>query len=366
MGANLPWHLYYSMENLLLSEREIRVLEAIVRNYIITALPTGSRFISKQKSFDLSAATIRNIMGDLEEKGLISQPHTSAGRIPTDKGYRLYVDRMQKHFMLPKHIQDQIRTDITGVEPSDLHMLMEATSQALSRATDQLGVILAPKLSCAVFRHVHIVRIGSQKYLVNLTIDSGFVKSIVLELDTDVDEEHFEAACHVINERFYGLPLNEIFLKEHEIFSDVRQFVLGVIKLFIPSLQKMLAMSSKTEVFADGETNILLKPEFFNRETIGSIIEIIEEKNLIMHLFDGDEAIDDRVIVAIGGEIERGRFNSFSIVKTSYRLGSMKGTLGIIGPKRMPYPLLISAVEYTSKVLGELHALDTGRISSHP
>lgn len=342
------------MEKIALSEREIRILEAIVRNYILTASPTGSRFISKQKSFNLSPATIRNVMGDLEEKGLISQPHTSAGRVPTDKGYRHYVDKMIKMTMLPKHIKEQIRTDISKVEPSDLHLLMEATSSALSKATDQLGVILSPELSSAIFRHLHIYKVGHQRYLMNLTIDSGFVKSIIVELSTEIEQKNIEVACQIINDRFYGMSLQKIFLKENEVFSDVKAYVVGVIKLFIPSIQKMLKQSSSSEVFTDGKTNILLKPEFFNKEQVASIIEILEQKNLLMHMFGEEDEKSNRVIVTIGGEIEKGKFNSFSIVKTSYRLGHMKGALGVIGPKRMQYPLLISAVEYTSKVLGEL------------
>jgi heat-inducible transcriptional repressor len=343
------------MEKIALSEREIHVLEAIVRNYILTASPTGSRFISKQKGFDLSPATIRNVMGDLEEKGFISQPHTSAGRVPTDKGYRHYVDTMIKMALLPKHIKEQIRTDISKVEPSDLHLLMEATSKALSRATDQLGVILSPELRSGIFRHLHIHEIGHQRYLLNLTIDSGFVKSIIVELTTAIEQKSIEAACQTINDRFYGMSLQEIFGREHEVFSDVKTYVLGVIKLFIPSIQKMLEKGSSGEVFTDGQTNILLKPEFFNKQQVSSIIEILEEKSLLMHMFGEEDDTSSRVIVAIGGEIEKGRFSSFSIVKTSYRLGHMKGALGVIGPKRMHYPLLISAVEYTSKVLGELY-----------
>jgi len=343
------------MEKIALSEREIHVLEAIVRNYIATASPTGSRFISKQRGFNLSSATIRNVMGDLEEKGLISQPHTSAGRVPTDTGYRYYVDKMIKLATLPDHIKKQIQSDISKVEPSDLHLLMEATSKALSKATDQLGVILSPELCSGIFRHLHIHEIGSHRYLLNLTIDSGFVKSIIVEVSTEVDQKNIEAACQVINDRFYGMSLQEIFLKENEAFSDVKTFVLGVIKLFIPSIQKMLEKSTSSEVFTEGKTNILLKPEFFNKQQVSSIIEILEEKSLLMHMFGEKDDSGNRVIVAIGGEIEKGRFSSFSIVKTSYRLGHMRGALGVIGPKRMQYPLLISAVEYTSKVLGDLY-----------
>ena len=343
------------MDNNILSNREVAILEAIVRNYILTALPTGSRFIAKKKGFDLSPATIRNIMGDLEEKGFITQPHKSAGRIPTDKGYRYYVDQVAKSGILPKKVRNQIKETLVKAESSDLHLVMEATSKALSKATDQLGIILSPKLCNGIFRHLHIYTIDYNKFILNLTIDTGFVKTVVVELNAEIDINRIEAACKIINERYYGLSLQEIFLAESSIFSDVESVNLGVIRLFIPSIQKMLEKQTNDQIITDGKANILLKPEFFNKEQVGSIIEILEEKSLLMHIFGEEIESSNRVIVTIGGEIENGQFSSFSIVKTNYKIGNMEGYLGIIGPKRMPYPYLISAVEYTSKILEQTY-----------
>lgn len=343
------------LQNLVLTEREEQVLEAVVRNYILTATPTGSRFLSKQKDFNLSAASIRNIMGDLEEKGLVTQPHTSAGRIPTDKGYRYYVDRVMKLVTLPQKFKNQIRKELTQIETSDLHMLLEVTSKALSKATDQLGVILSPKFQNSVFRHLHIHKVGNNRYLMMMTVDSGFVKTIVVELGLELEEKKIENVCQLINERYYGLTLQKIFETREKIFSDIDSFELGIIRLFIPSIQRILEKGGSEEVFAEGKTKILLKPEFFNKEQVSSIIEILEEKNMLMHLFGEEQQSDNHVVITIGGEIEHGIFSSFSVVKTVYRIGHMQGSLGIIGPKRMPYPFLVSAVDYTSKLLGNLY-----------
>ncbi len=355
MAVLLPWHCLLLMEHVILNEREVQVLEAIVRNYILTALPTGSRFISKLKNFCLSPASIRNVMGDLEEKGFIIQPHTSAGRIPTDKGYRYYVDRVMESGKVPKQVKDCIKKTLIQIDRSDLNMIMEATSKALSKATDQLGIILSPRLSNGIFRHLHIYEIGPQRYLLNLTIDSGFVKTVVVELSTEVKQNKIETVCGIINERFCGMSLQEIFLKKSDMFSDIKKYDLGIIRLFIPSIQKMLSKNRYDEIFSEGKTNILLKPEFFNKEQISAIIEILEEKKLLMHMFEDENDLSGRVIVSIGGEIEEGKFSSFSIIKTSYRIGNMQGSLGIIGPKRMQYPFLISVVDYTSKVIEELY-----------
>jgi heat-inducible transcriptional repressor len=343
------------MEKLSLSDREHHVLEAVVRNYILSAVPTGSRFLSKQAEFDLSPASIRNIMSDLEERGFITQPHTSAGRVPTDKGYRYYVDRLMKLIELPDEIKNTIKESLAGAEPSDLRLLMEATSKALSRVTRQLGVILSPKLSSGFFRHLYIFPIDRRHVLLHLTVDSGFVKTMVCEVETEIEPERLERACEVINERFYGSTLSEMCQKEHDFFSDIESFELGIIRLFVPSIKKIIQTEGSESVYAEGETNIMTQPEFFSKDRVGAVIEILEEKKLLMHLFETEHASKPGVIVTIGGENEDGQMKSFSIIKTKYHVGSMEGSLGVIGPKRMPYPFLVSAVDYTAKLLGNLY-----------
>ena len=210
----------------LLTEREHQVLEAVVRNYILSASPTGSRFLSKQSPFELSPASIRNIMSDLEDRGFICQPHTSAGRVPTDKGYRYYVDRLMKLIDLPDEIKNSIKNSVIGAEPSDLHLVLEAASKALSRVTHQLGVILAPKISRGIFRHLYIFPIDAHRVLLHLTIDSGFVKTMICEITTELSRQRLESACQIINERFYGMTLSDMCDQETAIFSDIEPFEL--------------------------------------------------------------------------------------------------------------------------------------------
>ncbi len=338
-----------------LIDREVKVLEAIVRNYILSASPTGSRFIARQPGFNLSAATIRNVMGDLEDRGFITHPHTSAGRVPTDKGYRYYVDNLMRLGSLPQKIKNEICNTLRCVDLADLHVLMEATSRALSKATRQLGVILAPRLSKAVFRHVHIHGIGGNRFLMNLAIDSGFVKSLVIELTTHIDEHRLELACQIINERFFDMSLRDMSEIGDAALSDIEPADLGIIRLFVPSIKRLVAEGERESVYTEGETNILLQPEFFDRDKVGAVIEFLEEKSLLMHLVEISNAAG-RVIVSIGGEIDKGKFSSFSIVKTSYQIGNMEGSLGVIGPKRMPYPFLVTAVDYTAKALAEMYS----------
>lgn len=344
------------MEFEILTEREHLILEAIVRNYTLSASPTSSRYISKLNGFDLSPASIRNVMCDLEERGFITQPHTSAGRIPTDKGYRYYVDRLMKCIELSEDSKERIRGAIITVDQSDLHLLLLAASKALSRTTNQLGVILAPKLYNGIFRNLHVFPIGSQRYLLNIALDSGFVKTMVVEMETEIPQERLEYACRIVTSKLAGKTLQQMCNTDETAFSDVPDFDVGIIRLLVPSIKKMVEEVKKDAVYTEGEANVLLQPEFFSRDKVGAVIEILDDdKNLLLHFFETPEN-DDGVLVSIGGENQDGHLESFSIIKTCYRVGNMVGSLGVIGPKRMPYPFLISAVEYTARVLGELHS----------
>ena len=336
-----------------LTEREQQVLEAVVQNYILKAEPTSSRYLSRQKNFDLCAASIRNVMSDLEERGYITHPHTSAGRVPTDVGYRYYVDRIMKFIELNDTVKHEIRNAMVTVDQSDLHLLLEAASRALSRSTNQLGVILAPRLSRGLLRQLHIFDVGEKRFVLNIALDFGFVKTMMLEFKTAIPHERLECACRILTSKFSGKTLEEMCTADDETYDDVPDFDLGTVRLLVPSIRKMVQDEANDEVFTEGKTNVLLQPEFFDRNRVGTVIEILEEKNLLMHLFEtcGD---DNSVVVSIGGENSSGQLESFSIIKTKYHVGNMVGSLGVIGPKRMPYPQLISAVKYTASVLGEV------------
>ncbi|MBN1309021.1 MAG: heat-inducible transcription repressor HrcA [Chitinispirillaceae bacterium] len=336
-----------------LSEREHLVLEAIVRNYILKAAPTSSRYLSRQGGFGLCAASLRNVMSDLEERGYITHPHTSAGRVPTDQGYRYYVDRLMHFTDLSDEIKRQIRSVLVTVDQTDLHLLLEAASRALSRSTHQLGVILAPKLQNGVLGKLYIFNIGEKRFILNIALDFGFVKTMLLEFETDIPLERLECACRILTAKFAGKTLAQMCAADEGVYDDVPDFDLGVVRLLVPSIRKMVQTDTGMDVYTEGQTNVLQQPEFFDRERVGAVIEILEEKALLMHLFETDEN-EDRVLVTIGGENSDGQLASFSIIKTKYMMGNMVGSLGVIGPKRMPYPLLISAVKYTANILGEL------------
>jgi heat-inducible transcriptional repressor len=343
------------MEPVILTEREHQVLEAIIRNYILSAMPTSSRYISKQQGFDLSPASIRNVMLELEEHGFITSPHTSAGRVPTDIGYRYYVDRMMKSTELPEQAKTQIRNTLITIDHSDLHVVLETASRALSRTTNQLGVILAPKLCKGRFRQMHIFQLASDRYVMNVAIDSGFVKTMAVEFETGVPHDRLECACRIITANCAGKTLGEMCVTDMASFPGVTDVELGVIRLLVPSIKKLAESDDPQPLIAEGETNVMLQPEFFDRERVGALIEILEEKRMLMHLFETPEEGEPGVFISIGNENQEGQLQSFSIIKTTYHVGNMTGSLGVIGPKRMPYPFLVSAVDYTARLLGELY-----------
>ncbi len=339
------------------TEREMRVLGAVVANYIVHGTPLGSRAISRQPGFGVSPATIRNVLMDLEERGFVTHPHTSAGRIPTDRGYRFYVDHLMTLIDLPEQTKERLRRSITDNNPSDLHMLMEATCKALSMATDQLGVVLAPRLNSGVFRHVHIHEVEPRRFLLHLTIDSGFVRTMVVELQTEIDSQRLERACSIMNRRFHGIRLEEMDKDATTLFCGVDHYDVLTIRLFIPAIRKIIEERRQDEIFAEGQTNIIMKPEFFDADRIRSIVEILQDSRMLVHLFreekSGRSENPSKVVITIGRENRGGRFGPFSVVRTNYQVGNLRGTLGIVGPTRMPYGYLVSAVRYTANLLDE-------------
>jgi heat-inducible transcriptional repressor len=152
------------------------------------------------------------------------------------------------------------------------------------------------------------------------------------------------------------MTLAEMCTHEPHLFSDVEPFDLGIIRLFVPSIKKIIESAENESLYAKGETNIVMQPEFFAKDRVGAVIEILEEKKLLMHMFEHENASQTGVVISIGGENIDGQLKSFSVIKTKYHVGSMEGTLGVIGPKRMPYPFLVSAVDYTAKLLGEMYS----------
>ncbi len=337
-----------------LNEREKNILRYIIQQFILTASPVGSRNITKHYNIGISAATVRNIMSDLEESGFINHPHTSAGRVPTDKGYRFYVDTLidiqklrnsEKGFINKELEANMIETD----------ELLRITSILLSSITKQLACVSYPKLESGILEKLQIITLSSTRILVVLSIKAGLVKTITLELTSQINPSQIESVQRLLSERLSGLTLKEIRASFTERMKDIEDDHQPIIRLFIDSMDKIFNDVRKTDnLVITGAKNVIKQPEFENPGSFQSVIELIEDKDIIIHILDKFNKTDDQVFISIGSENEDKKLDDYSLVTKEYQVGDVSGTLGVIGPKRMEYPKIIAIVDYMAKMLTEI------------
>jgi len=335
-----------------LNEREKLILKSIVQQFILTATPVGSRFISKKYEIGFSPATIRNVMADLEESGYIDHPHTSAGRIPTDKGYRYYVDALMSKENINPNEKKLINKKLNPVQ-SDPESLIKIASTILSQVTHQIACVSYPALDDAVLNKIQLIKISSTRLLVVISVTSGLIRTVTLEMDSEVENTILESVESKLNEKLCGLTFKQIKTTFSERFKDIEQEEKPIIRLFLESANKVFADSMKDDkIVLTGAKNILSQPEFENPEKFESIIELIESKDIVIHILEQHmEENKDSVVVKIGKENLHEKFYEYSIITKEYNLGEVKGILGIIGPKRMEYSKIISIVGYISETL---------------
>jgi heat-inducible transcriptional repressor len=338
-----------------LNEREKNILRHIIQQFILTASPVGSRNITKRFDIGLSPATVRNIMSDLEESGFIDHPHTSAGRIPTDKGYRFYVDSLMG---IPElhHTEKGMINKNLDVNVMETEELIRLTSVLLSSITHQLACVSYPKLETGILEKLQIVSLSSTRVLVIVSIKSGLVKTITLELSSDIKPDHIESVQALLNEKLTGLTFTEIKLSFAERFKDVEEDQKPVIRVFVDSVDKIFTDVKNTEkLVITGAKNVIKQPEFEDPQKFQSVIELIEDKDIIIHIMEkSNDTLPDQVFVSIGSENQIEELQEYSFVSKDYKLGDISGTLGIIGPKRMEYSKIVAIVDYMAKMLSEV------------
>lgn len=335
-----------------LTERQKEVLKNVVQTFILTAAPVGSRGLSKKCDLSLSPATIRNVMADLEDQGYISHPHVSAGRIPTDKGYRFYVDGLMGIEMLSQKDKDGIYQNLSGIiETEDL---LKEASKLLSRISKQLSVVSTPHLRTGVLTQLEIIQISNSKLMAIMSIRSGLVKTITMEITFEISRSKIEEINRFLNERLCGLTLNEIRETFHDRVKDAENEDTGLIRLFLCNTDKLFNdFYSRERLHISGTTNILSQPEFESPEHIKSIIELIDNEDIIIHVLEKFEEKNkcDNVTIMIGSENDIERLQDYSLIISSYRIGETTGTIGIIGPTRMEYSKVIPIVSCVAEAV---------------
>lgn len=333
-----------------LNEREREILKLVVCDFIARAMPVASRQLARDYDLGLSAASIRNTLADLEFKGFITHPHTSAGRIPTDKGYRYFVDNLMDVQPLTRQEKGDIKKQLDGAaEPDDL---LRHTAKLLGVISHQLSIVSHPHLKSGVLERIELIPVASNKIFVILTIESGLVKTITMEMSSDISQEKITDITRLLNERLAGLTLETI----RDTFTDrVRDFKdehPGVINVFIRSADKIFNDAREREKLHIGGTQSLIEqPEYGDPANIRSMIELINNENVLIHVLESRElaALNNGIVVSIGGEHEEELLKNYSIVVSTYNAGGIVGSIGIIGPRRMDYQKVVPLVNYIAR-----------------
>ena len=322
----------------------------MVESFIINPDPVGSRFVTKKYAFNLSSATIRNIMADLEDMGFLHQPHTSAGRVPTDKAYRFYVDYLtQKEDNADATLMDEIIKRLENIR-TDVNALLKETSRTLSIFSHYLGVALPPNPNNTTLKGINLFKYKERQVMVVLMTDEGIVRSKIVQLDPDLTQHDLNRISEYLNSEFTGLTLDEIRSSVlREMYRD-KALCDTLISRAIRICREALSFESG-DIFISGLHEVLGLPDFSDIQRIREISKAIEDKHLIIKLLDMLPH-SEGVRVLIGSENPASEMSKLSLVVSSYGEGNKPmGTIGIIGPTRMDYMKVITIVDTTAKFI---------------
>jgi heat-inducible transcriptional repressor len=329
----------------MLDDRAKLLLKTLVERYIADGQPVGSRTLSRAPGLELSPATIRNVMSDLEELGLIASPHTSAGRVPTARGYRLFVDTMLT-----------VQRDHMAITPSSLvpdqpQKVISSAANLLSSLSQFVGVVMAPRRS-SVFRHIEFLRLSERRILVILVSPEGDVQNRVIFTETDYSASQLVEAANYLNAHYMGLTLEQVRERLQGEVETLRAEIATLMQAAVTVGTEAMT-ETQDEVVIAGERNLLAVSDFSSDMShLRRAFDLFEQKAQLMRLLDiAGQA--EGVRIFIGGESQVVPYEELSIVSAPYEVdGLVVGTLGVIGPTRMPYERMIQIVDITSKLLG--------------
>ncbi len=336
-----------------LNERGRKILEAIIEDYIVSAEPVGSRAMTRRHPLSLSPATVRNVMADLEEMGYIISPHTSSGRVPTEKGYRFYVDSLlqTRHLSREEQLQIEQHYRLKSLRVEDL---LQEAGKALSAISNYTGLVMAPRFTATIFRHIEFIRLSQGRILAVFVTRSGLVQNKLIEHDNDLSHAELEQIGNYLTRTLGGLTIQQV--RAH-IVSEMGQEKALYDKLLQRALrlsQEALSDEPGNQIFIEGTTNILDQPEFADVDRMKRLFRAFEQKSQLVELLDRAQQARG-VQIFIGSESEYSDIEGCSLVTAAYsnRRGTL-GTLGVIGPSRMPYAMVIPIVDYTARLVSQL------------
>ncbi len=333
----------------ILQERKDRVLHAVIHQFIKTAHPVGSSMLTEEYEFDLSPATIRNLMAELEEEGYLTHPHTSAGRIPTDKGYRSYVDSLIELQRLVVEEENRVRQEYDG-RIRELQELLVKTSHILSGLSQYTGFVLTPRVERNQLQYIELIPFADKKILVILVTTTGMVKHRMVQ--ASVSRERLNELNRYLNIRLKGLSFSEARQRVVEAIQETEREERAISQLAQNLCRDVFSIEE--EVYLGGTSNVLTLPEFHDFEPMRSLLRLNEDSDLLREILDHGEE-EEGVRVIIGSETLRQEFKELSVVSSIYKDGEHPvGVLGIIGPKRMEYPRMMALVSAVSRMVNRL------------
>lgn len=335
-----------------LDERKTKILQAIIRNYLETGEPVGSRTISKYTDLNLSSATIRNEMADLEEMGYIVQPHTSAGRIPSDKGYRFYVDTM----MEAKEREVVEMKEMLLERQDKMEQLLQRVAKVLAQNTQYATMISAPQTQGSKVKFVQLSRMNEGQLLAVIVVEGNVIKNHILSVREELSDEALLKLNIILNTNLTGKSIAEINLLMIAAMKQQAGEHGDIVGEVIDAVAEAIREEEDLEIYTSGTNNIFKYPELADHERASELITAFEEKQLLGNLLGTAEEGSTGIQVYIGDESPVSSMRDCSVVTATYELGDgMRGTIGIVGPKRMDYDKVVGTLKTLQSKLDEIY-----------
>lgn len=334
----------------MLTDRQLLILQTIIDDFIETAHPIGSRAISKKDGITISAATIRNVMADLEDMELLEKTHTSSGRVPSEKGYRYYVD----HIISPtiKEIEGSIIRDIIQDDMFEYEQIVQMSADVLSQLTNYTTLILGENVENTTLKQIQIITLSPQTAVAILVTNSGHVEHKSFSIPPGVEVNDLEKMVNILNDRLSGVPITQLPYKlETEVYELLKKHLNHHEKMY-DYLKTIMRYDEDIKLYVGGQSNILIQPEFQDVDKIYGFYNMMEDEAAMIDLL---RAKENGLNVTIGNENENEAIKHFSLITSSYTLGlGQRGTIALIGPTRMEYRKVITLLKGLSTEMSEL------------
>ncbi len=337
-----------------ITKRQNTILNAVLEMYTSEAKAVSSQQVARSLDLDISPATVRVELSALEEMGLLTHLHTSAGRIPTTHGYSYYVDSLLRKYDLSRRDRFAISTALEQTISGGLKEMLKRLSVELSRLSSMVSIVLAPELEKGILRRLDLVRIASGRLLVVLTIESGIVKTVMMDISSDLKDDEIRHVESLLNERLSGLRLHEIRKTVGDRLSSTSVSDSKLLRMIVDFAGNIFEQESSKDVHVGQTKHMLDQPEFSDVRTLRAIMELLDDSNWVVELFEkASHEISDGVLVAIGEELGLERLSECSVVTSSYTIGDSKGKVGIIGPMRMDYSRQAALVNFAAESISK-------------